>query len=192
MPKAGVLIYLIILIAIGGAFTFMYYIEKSGGTVSLECPRKEPDYSTTTEKSRDIIAYINGLRVEAGVKNLTFDETLYRLAEKRVNDMINYKYYAYTNPYTGKCVDDLKGSLGFRGDQNIRESINGLAGIDYYNPCLEWEREDWHGVVDVWMSSRTQRNNLLYAGHEKGAVACKFDKCVFLGLNSQGYETRCY
>lgn len=156
------------------------------------CPMEMDDYSTTVESSKGILTQINLLRNESGLEDLEFDRNLYLLAEKRVKDMVEYGYYAYKNPYTEKCVDGLKNSLSFQRNQNIRESINGLSGIDYNSPCISWKMSDNQNLLDTWMNGSSSRTNIMYAAHTKGAVACKFDKCVFLGLNSQGYETTCY
>jgi len=176
---------------IGGAVVFIYYMENSSGEQEPVCPRAESDYSTTASSSREILAQINLLRNESGLPPVAFDEHLYLLAEKRVDDMTQYNYYAYTNPYTGKCINDIKGTLGF-GSSNIRESIEGLQGLDYNNPCIKWEKGNWHDVLSFWMDGGNNQANLMYEWHTEGAVACKFDKCVFLGLNDRGYETKCY
>lgn len=191
MAKEIALVIAIIIFAVGGMGIFLYFMESSEDG-EIGCPRHVPEYSTTQETSREIIDYINSLRNEGGTPAMEFNSHLYLLAEKRVDDMISYGYYAYTNPYTERCVDDLKSSMGFGAGHNVRESINGVPGMDYNSPCLEWVREDWRDVVETWMNSSSARGNLLYAAHTGGAVACKFDKCVFLGLNSRGYETKCY
>jgi uncharacterized protein YkwD len=192
MAKEGLVLFLMLSVLVGGAIALFYFINASEEGEVQECPYTEADYTTTQESSKEILAYVNELRNESGMPGISYDYYLYLLADKLLDDMITYNYYAYQNPYTDKCVYDVKTSLGFGGDDGIRESIHGLAGLDYNNPCIEWKAGNWHDVVDAWMEGGSSRENLMYAAHTKGAVACRFDKCIFLGLNERGYETKCY
>jgi uncharacterized protein YkwD len=145
------------------------------------------DYTTTLEDSRALVDAVNRLRVSEGLGPVGFSGELYELAEERAGDLITYDYLAHRNPHTGHCAQAERSNFGING--SVAESL--FSDPLATNQTAEWVEGNWNDVLGFWMNSAEERANLLFAGHTHAAVACNLGKCVFLGLNDEGYTTGC-
>ena len=139
--------------------------------------------------SQAAIALINQHRAQAGLPPLAFDPRVFALARARAEDMVHNNYYDHTNPITGECPDSLKASYSLTTNEWVAENILDYGSSATVPPYLP---HPLTAAIAPWMESRGHRYNLLYPGHVAGAVACYGSKCVFLGLNYQGFGAGCY
>ena len=186
----AVIIYSVVVI---GAIAIFLAIENSkGGGIILNFNKCEEivfkDYTTNSEEASIMFEKINQFRVSNNKSRLRFSNEAYQLAEFRAKDMVDFEYYAHTNPVTGSCSEDIK--TNYRISESVSESIYG-QNINKLSPCAIWEDGDTQEVLDEWFGKESTRNNLLYSNHIAGAVSCMWDKCVFIALNSDGYGNRC-
>jgi len=147
-------------------------------------------YAEVSPTDTSVIDYINQLRIEKNREPISFDSRVYDLALARANDMFEYNYLNYTNPFTNTCPDNMKKFYGLASDEYVVENLNGYLSVNDPNPT--WVEKDIKEVIDGWMDSKNNRFNLLFPLHTAGAVACAKGKCVFLGLNHDGYGEGCF
>ncbi|MBR9689556.1 MAG: CAP domain-containing protein [Candidatus Altiarchaeota archaeon] len=187
--------FIIFFVVIAGSIAIFVSIENSKNTDferGFACSEEViADYTTSGNTSKEIIEYINQFRNESGKSILVFDARAYDLAISRANDMVEYEYYAHTNPYTGVCSENVKQDFGFSDGEYISQIIFEIPGVNHKSLCFSFEQRNATEVVDEWKDQENSRNNLLYAGHLAGAVGCKLDVCVFIGVNSNRYGNRC-
>jgi uncharacterized protein YkwD len=145
------------------------------------------DYTTGVNDSRAIVVRVNELRAEAGVPVVEFSPELYSMAVDRAEDMVKYNYATHTNPYTRACAQRDRDRFGF-GNVSVSESV--FADPSGSSPEAGWRQGRWEDVLDYWMF-REEKENLMFPGHTHAAVACRYDKCVFLATNDQGYARAC-
>ena len=108
---------------------------------------------------------INELRKSYGRGEIVWDERFYRLARFRAQDMMERGYFDHVTP-EGYCVSHFAKEFGIPYE-TIAENLYGGGG-NASAALLSWE------------GSRGHRYVLLYPGHERGALACVGEICVFL------------
>lgn len=128
------------------------------------------------EASKSAFDYINEIRSENGLRSINWDERAYKLALFRSKDMNDRNYFDHVSP-EGKCVVNLKGEYGFSGSESLAENLAQGARFE--------------SAVDLWMTSRGHRFNLLYSTHKSGAIACYYNVCTFLGVNYDDFGSEC-
>jgi hypothetical protein len=142
-------------------------------------------YSAWREQSA--FTEVNNQRIRYGRTVLTFDKRVYAVAKARAVEMVEQTYYDHTNPVTGNCASKMKAAYGLQETEYVAENVSG-----YPEPTQNYMSVDAVQSVDGWMHSRGHRYNLLFPKHTRGAVACHFSKCVFLGLNHEKFGQGCY
>ncbi|MBR9680385.1 MAG: hypothetical protein GOU98_01010 [Candidatus Altiarchaeota archaeon] len=186
----AVIIYAVVVI---GAIAIFVAIENSKGSgIILNFDRCDEivfkDYTTDEKEASIMFEKINQFRVSNNKSRLEFSNEAYQLAEFRAKDMVDFEYYAYTNPATNSCAENIR--TNYRITDHVSESIYG-QDIDRLSPCAIWEDGNIQEVLDEWFSKESTKNNILYANHIAGAVNCFWDKCSFIALNSDGHGNKC-
>lgn len=110
---------------------------------------------TVTGYEQEVIRLVNEIRVENGLKALTFDWELSRVARYKSQDMKDNRYFSHTSPVYGSPFEMIKNfGLSFRrAGENI--------AMGYATP---------QAVVDGWMNSSGHRANILNAGYTRIGV----------------------
>ena len=146
--------------------------------------KNEPERKEECKQGLD---YVNIVRKSYGKTTLEWDDNLYDLAVYRAKDMYDRKYFDHTTP-DGECTKDFKAQYGL-SEYSIAENIGAqtwnsdysIGNIAYVDTINVKEQ------IDIWLSSRGHRYNLLYDEHIKGAIGCYYGVCVFLGANINPY-----
>ncbi len=155
------------------------YMPEASGVVILN----------SEDESKKAIQEINGIRKSYGKPPINYSTKAYNLALARAKDMNQYGYYDHTNPNTKTCADTMKLAYGFGDKDYLAENINTYVNV---GGGVSLSMQTMSDSIKAWMNSRGHRFNLLYDMHLAGAVACDQNKCVFLGLNSEGFGKGCY
>ena len=134
------------------------------------------------EECKEAFEYVNSIRKEYYGEQMEWDDNLYEIAVFRSKDMETRGYFDHVTP-EGKCVKDFKAEYGF-ADYNVAENCGGMTHYEDGNPIPSTSVKE---AVDIWLTSRGHRYNLLYPSHEKGAIGCYKAICVFLGANREYY-----
>lgn len=104
--------------------------------------------STVTNYEQEVIRLVNEIRVENGLKALTHDWELSRVARYKSQDMKDNKYFSHTSPVYGSPFQMIRNfGISFRSaGENIAKG--------YASP---------QAVVNGWMNSSGHRANILNA-----------------------------
>ena len=111
--------------------------------------------STVTEYEQEVIRLVNEIRADNGLKPLTYDWELSRVARYKSQDMKDNRYFSHTSPVYGSPFQMIKNfGISFRsaGDNIAR---------GYATP---------QAVVNGWMNSSGHRANILSSSFTKIGV----------------------
>lgn len=114
----------------------------------------KPD-GAVTNYEQEVIRLVNEIRVQNGLKALTYDWELSRVARYKSQDMKDNRYFAHTSPMYGTPGEMVK-SFGI-SHKRVRENI----ARGYRSP---------QAVVDGWMNSSGHRANILNAHYTRIGV----------------------
>jgi uncharacterized YkwD family protein len=118
----------------------------------------QPGQSTETESSyaNQVISLVNQERTKAGLKPVTSDAELTRMALDKAKDMYNNNYFDHTSPTFGSPFDMMKSyNISYRyAGENIAKGQR--------NP---------QEVMTAWMNSPGHRQNILSPNFTKIGVA---------------------
>lgn len=118
----------------------------------ITIPEKD---SSVRAYEKEVVRLVNEERVKAGVKPLTEDWELSRVARYKSQDMRDNNYFSHTSPVYGSPFDMIKNfGITYRsaGENIARGQINPQA------------------VVKAWMNSSGHRKNILNASYTKIGV----------------------
>lgn len=106
--------------------------------------------STVTSYEQEVIRLVNEIRAENGLKALTYDWELSRVARYKSQDMKDNNYFSHTSPVYGSPFQMIKNfGISFRSaGENIAKG--------YRTP---------QAVVNGWMNSSGHRANILNASY---------------------------
>lgn len=106
--------------------------------------------STVTNYEQEVIRLVNQIRAENGLKALTYDWELARVARYKSQDMKDNKYFSHTSPVYGSPFQMIKNfGISFRSaGENIAKG--------YATP---------QAVVNGWMNSSGHRANILNSSY---------------------------
>lgn len=111
--------------------------------------------STVTSYEAEVIRLVNEIRQENGLKPLTTNWELSRVARYKSQDMVNNKYFSHTSPTYGSPFQMIKAfGLSYR---SAGENI----AMGYATP---------QAVVNGWMNSSGHRANILNASYTQIGV----------------------
>ena len=102
--------------------------------------------SSVTSFEQEVIRLVNEIRKENGLRTLTYDWELSRVARYKSQDMKDNKYFSHTSPVYGSPFQMMK-SFGIR----YRSAGENIAK-GYATPAA---------VVEGWMNSPGHRANIL-------------------------------
>lgn len=106
--------------------------------------------SSITSYEQEVIKLVNEKRAESGLKALTYDWQLSRVARYKSQDMKDNKYFSHTSPVYGSPFEMIKNfGISFR---SAGENI----AMGYRTP---------QAVVNGWMNSSGHRANILNASY---------------------------
>lgn len=114
----------------------------------------EADASVTAYE-QEVIRLVNEIRVQNGLKALTYDWELSRVARYKSQDMKDNRYFAHTSPVYG-APGEMVRSFGI-SYKSVGENI----ARGYRTP---------QAVVDGWMNSSGHRANILNARYTRIGV----------------------
>lgn len=111
--------------------------------------------ASITSYEQEVIRLVNEIRVKNGLKALTYDWELSRVARIKSQDMKDNKYFAHNSPTYGTPFQMIKNfGISFRSaGENIAKG--------YATP---------QAVVNGWMNSSGHRANILNASYTKIGV----------------------
>lgn len=111
--------------------------------------------STVTEYEQEVIRLVNEIRADNGLKPLTYDWELSRVARYKSQDMKDNRYFSHTSPVYGSPFQMIKNfGISFRSaGENIARG--------YATP---------QAVVNGWMNSSGHRANILSSSFTKIGV----------------------
>ena len=111
--------------------------------------------STVTAYEQEVIRLVNEIRAENGLKPLTYDWELGRVARYKSQDMKDNNYFAHNSPVYGTPFQMIRNfGISFRSaGENIARG--------YATP---------QAVVNGWMNSSGHRANILNANYTKIGV----------------------
>ena len=150
-------------------------ITQDIGTKLTEAKEEIAQEISASEKENNMAAfdYVNQLRVENGVSRIPWNDKIYDLAKYKAKDMYDRSYFDHVNP-EGRCVGSYAWDYGLSyGSDSYADNLYGGGSA--------------MSAVDAWMTSRGHRYNLLYQGHNQGALACHYGNCVFIGQGGSGW-----
>ena len=121
-----------------------------GQTVNI--PVKD---TTVTEYEQEVIRLVNEVRKENGLKPLTYDWELARVARYKSQDMKDNGYFAHNSPVYGSPFDMIKN-----------------FGISYRSAGENIARGQRtpEAVMNAWMNSTGHRQNILNSSYTKIGV----------------------
>lgn len=126
--------------------------------------------STVTSYEKEVIRLVNEIRVKNGLKALTYDWELCRVARYKSQDMKNNNYFSHTSPTYGTPFQMMK-SFGISYRTAGENIAKGQATPQ--------------AVVNAWMNSSGHRANILNSSFTKigvGYVASgKYWTQMFIG-----------
>jgi len=146
---------------------------------------------TSEDESQKAIKKINSYRKENGKSPINYSTKAYQLALARAKDMNQYNYFDYTNPQTKLCTDIMKLNYGFETKEFLAESIYRYVPIGPNVGTLV--AKTLSDATHEWIDYQKGEINsvFLFNYYLAGAVGCDGNKCVFLGLNEEGYGKGC-
>ena len=106
--------------------------------------------ATVTSYEQEVIRLVNEIRVQNGLKALTYDWELGRVARFKSQDMKDNQYFSHTSPVYGTPFQMIKNfGISYRSaGENIAKG--------YATP---------QAVVNGWMNSSGHRANILNASY---------------------------
>ncbi len=109
----------------------------------LNIPETE---SSVSNYEREVIRLVNQIRAERGLKELTYDWQLSRVARYKSEDMMKNKYFSHTSPTYGSPFQMIKSfGIAYRSaGENIAKG-----------------QQTPSAVVNAWMNSSGHRANIL-------------------------------
>ena len=111
--------------------------------------------STVTSYEKEVIRLVNEKRAQNGLKALTYDWELSRVARYKSQDMKNNNYFSHTSPTYGTPFQMMK-SFGISYRTAGENIAKGQATPQ--------------AVVDAWMNSSGHRANILNSSFKKIGV----------------------
>ena len=104
--------------------------------------------SKVVEYEKEVIRLVNEIRVQNGLRELTYDWQLSRVARYKSQDMKDNKYFSHTSPVYGSPFQMMKDfGISYRSaGENIAKG-----------------QATPRAVVDAWMNSSGHRANILNA-----------------------------
>lgn len=111
--------------------------------------------STVTSYEAEVIRLVNQIRQENGLKPLTTNWELSRVARYKSQDMVDNKYFSHTSPTYGSPFQMIK-TFGL----SYRSAGENIA-MGYATP---------QAVVNGWMNSSGHRANILNASYTQIGV----------------------
>lgn len=111
--------------------------------------------ASVTQYEQEVIRLVNEIRAENGLKALTYDWELSRVARFKSQDMKDNRYFSHTSPVYGTPFEMIK-SFGI----SYRTAGENIAR-GYATP---------QAVVNGWMNSPGHRANILNAGYTRIGV----------------------
>ena len=130
----------------------------AGSSVDVQgLPQLPTKYSINVQATAEqkILQLMNEKRVEAGLKPLTMDNTLLKVARYKSNHMIQYNYFDHTNPDGTKWVNWLQ-TIGYKytaTGENI--AYNTYDAVELFNQ---------------WWNSPGHRANMMNASYGKVGI----------------------
>lgn len=108
----------------------------------------QPANTSTTASSyaAQVVSLVNQQRAKAGLKKLTVDSALSKMAFDKAKDMYNNNYFSHTSPTYGSPFDMMK-SYGIR--------------FTYAGENIAKGQRTPQEVMDAWMKSPGHRQNIL-------------------------------
>lgn len=118
----------------------------------INIPSKD---STVTNYEQEVIRLVNEIRVKNGLKALSYDWELSRVARYKSQDMKDNNYFAHNSPTYGTPFQMIKNfGISYRSaGENIAKG--------YKTP---------QAVVNAWMNSSGHRDNILNASYTRIGV----------------------
>ena len=111
--------------------------------------------STVSSYEKEVVRLVNEIRVENGLKPLTENWELSRVARFKSQDMVDNRYFSHTSPTYGSPFQMMKAfGLSFR-----------TAGEN-----IAYGQRTPQAVVDAWMNSSGHRANILNASYTQIGV----------------------
>ena len=104
--------------------------------------------SSVTSFEQEVIRLVNEIRIENGLRPLTYDWELSRVARYKSQDMKDNKYFSHTSPVYGSPFQMMK-SFGIKYRSAGENSARGQSTPQ--------------AVVNGWMNSSGHRANILNA-----------------------------
>lgn len=126
----------------------IYPNSSSGGSTSNKGSSSNSGTSqitTMNSDEREVFELINKQRTNNGLKALTVDNEVQRVARIKAQDMVNNNYFSHTSPTYGSPFDMMK-SFGI----SYKTAGENIAGNSTNN-----------GAVTAWMNSSGHRANIL-------------------------------
>ena len=110
---------------------------------------------TVTGYEKEVINLVNDIRVKNGLKSLTYDWELSRVARFKSQDMRDNNYFSHTSPVYGSPFNMIKN-----------------FGISYKSAAENIARgqKTPQDVVNAWMNSSGHRANILNSSYTKIGV----------------------
>lgn len=124
--------------------------ETNTGEPSGNIGKQPAGTSAITEIERKVVELTNEQRRKHGLKELTLDETLSRVAKAKADDMNNNHYFSHTSPTYGSPFDMMRD-----------------FGVSYKSAGenIAMGQTTAEQVVDAWMNSEGHRKNILNANY---------------------------
>lgn len=111
--------------------------------------------TSVTAYEQDVIRLVNEIRAENGLRPLTYDWELGRVARYKSQDMKDNRYFSHTSPVYGSPFEMIRNfGISFRS-----------AGEN-----IAWGYATPQAVVNGWMNSSGHRANILNAGYTRIGV----------------------
>lgn len=122
----------------------------------------------------NILRLVNHERSLAGISDVAQDNALSEVASKRIQDMIQYNYWAHTNPVTNMRYRDFFPEIG-----------ENYAGPKYWyrGEILGRNFKTSESLVNGWMNSPTHKHAMLNGVYTKTGIAVSNGMVVQLFSN---------
>jgi uncharacterized protein YkwD len=145
--------------------------DTSTGTISVDVqglPKLPANYSINVQANAEqkILELMNAKRTEAGLKPLTLDNTLIKVARYKSNDMIQNNFFDHTNPDGTKWTDWLH-ALGYQytsAGENI--AYNTYDAVELFNQ---------------WWNSPGHRANMMNSSYTKVGIGVLLGNGKYMG-----------
>ncbi len=131
-------------------------------------PKLPANYSINVQTSAEqkILELMNAKRTEAGLKPLTLDNTLIKVARYKSNDMIQNNFFDHTNPDGTKWTNWLQ-ALGY----NYTTTGENIAYNTY----------DAVELFNQWWNSPGHRANMMNASYTKVGIGVIYGNGKYMG-----------